>query len=87
MCVIFTYLYHITFFGACMAIAGYAEKDNRHSITCIKVLAKSQSRNIYIYIYYLHFLSHISTYLQLCVDSLILNVSVFLTFKKQFLVC
>jgi len=85
MCVIFTYLYHITFFGACMAIAGYAEKDNRHSITCIKVLAKSQSRNINIY--YSHFLLHISTYLQLCVGSLILNVSVFLTFKKQFLVC
>ena len=40
-CVVFTYLWHITFFGACMAIAGYAEKDNRHAMTCLRVVPKS----------------------------------------------
>jgi len=43
--VAFTYLWHITFFGACMAIAGYAEKNNRHALTCRKVVPKSESRN------------------------------------------
>ena len=42
-CVTFTYLWHVTFFGACMAIAGYAEKDNRHAVTCLTVLPKSMS--------------------------------------------
>ena len=42
-CVVFTYLWHITFFGACMAISGYAEKDNRHALTCFRVASKSQS--------------------------------------------
>ena len=44
-CVAFTYLWHITFFGGCMAIAGYAEKQNRHSLTCLKVTPKSKSGN------------------------------------------
>ena len=42
-CVAFTYLWHVTFFGACMAIAGYAEKDNRHALSCFKVVPKSQA--------------------------------------------
>jgi len=42
-CVVFTYLWHVTFFGGCMAIAGYAEKQNRHAITCCTVLPKSQT--------------------------------------------
>merc|ERR1719319_2107651 len=32
-----------TFVGGCMAIAGYAEKQNRHAITCCTVLPKSQT--------------------------------------------
>jgi len=42
-CVVFTYLWHITFFGGCMALAGYAEKQNRHAITCCIVTPKSQA--------------------------------------------
>jgi len=42
-CVIFTYLWHITFFGGCMAVAGYAEKNNRHALTGCVVLPKSQA--------------------------------------------
>lgn len=42
-CVVFTYLWHITFFGGCMAVAGYAEKQNRHALTCRIVLPKSQA--------------------------------------------
>ena len=38
--VIFTYLWHITLFGGCLALAGYAENSNRHSIACVKVLPK-----------------------------------------------
>ena len=26
-----------------MAISGYAEKDNRHALTCFRVVSKSQS--------------------------------------------
>jgi hypothetical protein len=29
--VVATYIWHITFFGAFMAISGYHEKDNRHA--------------------------------------------------------
>ena len=42
-CVVGTYLWHVTFFGGCMALAGYAEKQNRHALTCWVVLPKSQS--------------------------------------------
>ena len=42
-CVVFTYFWHLTFFGGCMAIAGYAEKHNRHALTCCVVLPKSQA--------------------------------------------
>lgn len=44
--VAFTYLWHITLFGAFMALSGYAEKDNRHAITCMRVESKSQSSKI-----------------------------------------
>nr|XP_040578462.1 LOW QUALITY PROTEIN: patched domain-containing protein 3-like [Lepeophtheirus salmonis] len=44
-CVAFTYLWHITFFGGCMAIAGYAEKSNRHSLTCLTVIPKSKAES------------------------------------------
>ena len=42
-CVVGTYLWHITFFGGCLALAGYAEKQNRHALTCCVVTPKSQS--------------------------------------------
>ena len=40
-CVTFTYLWHVTLFGGCMAVAGYAEKANRHAVTCLTVVPKS----------------------------------------------
>lgn len=40
-----TYCWHVTFFGACMAIAGYAEKQNRHALTCLPVVPKSRSQS------------------------------------------
>ncbi|CAG2166800.1 unnamed protein product [Oppiella nova] len=39
--VLFTYIYHITFFGGCMAFFGNAEKRNLHGLLCIPVLPKS----------------------------------------------
>ncbi|XP_071446511.1 patched domain-containing protein 3-like isoform X1 [Hetaerina americana] len=39
----FTFLWHVTFFSACVAIFGYAEKKNLHSVTCVKVLPVSQA--------------------------------------------
>ncbi|XP_014241430.1 patched domain-containing protein 3 isoform X2 [Cimex lectularius] len=41
--VFFIFTWHITFFAACMAISGYSEQENRHSICCVKVLPVSQS--------------------------------------------
>ncbi|XP_039297069.1 patched domain-containing protein 3-like [Nilaparvata lugens] len=41
--VAFIFVWHITFFAGCMAIAGYAEQNNRHSITCVKVAPLSMS--------------------------------------------
>ncbi len=41
MCVVFTYFWHITFFGGCLAVSGYAESQNRHAITCCSVMPKS----------------------------------------------
>lgn len=43
--VCFIFVWHLTFFSACMAIAGYAEHNNRHSIICIKVKPVSMSGN------------------------------------------
>lgn len=39
----FTYLWHITLFGACIAISGFAEADNRHALTCLRVTPKSEA--------------------------------------------
>ena len=48
-CVVFTYFWHLTFFGGCMAVAGYAEKQNRHALTCCPVTPKSQAgQNLFI---------------------------------------
>ncbi|XP_063233113.1 patched domain-containing protein 3-like [Bacillus rossius redtenbacheri] len=35
--VFFTFLWHITFFAACVAVAGRAEQKNLHSVVCVKV--------------------------------------------------
>lgn len=41
--VLCTYLWHITFFGGCMAVAGYAEQNNKHGITCKTVKTVSEA--------------------------------------------
>ncbi|XP_071540515.1 patched domain-containing protein 3-like isoform X2 [Panulirus ornatus] len=41
--VLVTYVWHITFFGGCLAISGYMEKGQRHGITCRKVKPKSEA--------------------------------------------
>ena len=38
-----TFLWHVMFFGACMAISGYAEQKNHHAITQKPVLPVSES--------------------------------------------
>ena len=39
----FTYLWHVTFFGGCMAVFGYMEQRGKHGVTCRPVLPVSQS--------------------------------------------
>lgn len=41
--VLFTYVWHITFFGGCMAFFGHAEKKNLHGLTCVPVMPKSKA--------------------------------------------
>ncbi|KAK4292465.1 hypothetical protein Pmani_034770 [Petrolisthes manimaculis] len=41
--VLVTYLWHITFFGGCMALSGYMEKGQRHGVTCRRVKPKSEA--------------------------------------------
>jgi len=43
--VAFIYLWQLTFFGGCLAIAGFAEQQNRHGLICVKVQPKSLSTN------------------------------------------
>lgn len=44
--VAFIYIWHCTFFGAIMALSGYAEKKNLHAICCcVKATPKSQAMN------------------------------------------
>ncbi|KAK9502160.1 hypothetical protein O3M35_012746 [Rhynocoris fuscipes] len=43
--VAFIFVWHITFFAACVAITGYTEQQNRHSLFCIKVDPVSMSRD------------------------------------------
>ncbi|CAL4066460.1 unnamed protein product [Meganyctiphanes norvegica] len=42
--VLLTYLWHITFFGGCMALAGYAEQNNKHGVTghAVKSLSEAE---------------------------------------------
>ncbi|XP_042239196.1 patched domain-containing protein 3-like isoform X2 [Homarus americanus] len=41
--VLVTYIWHITFFGGCMALAGHMEHGQRHGFTCRKVKPKSEA--------------------------------------------
>ncbi|XP_034190230.2 patched domain-containing protein isoform X1 [Osmia lignaria lignaria] len=45
--VVFTFVFHLTFFTGCVAISGYCEQKNLHSIVCCKVqpLSKSSHRS------------------------------------------
>ena len=40
------YIFQLTFFGGVMAISGYAEDSNRHSVTCLKVPSKQKAREL-----------------------------------------
>uniref|UniRef100_T1KCZ8 SSD domain-containing protein n=1 Tax=Tetranychus urticae TaxID=32264 RepID=T1KCZ8_TETUR len=40
-----TYVFHITFFGACMVYFGRAEKRNLHGLVCIPVMPKSLAKD------------------------------------------
>lgn len=44
LAVCFTFVWHLTFFSGCVAISGYREKANRHTITMMKVLPESRAR-------------------------------------------
>jgi hypothetical protein len=41
--VCFTFIWHVTFFAACVAVSGYAERKNLHSVICVKVDPVSKS--------------------------------------------
>ena len=43
--VAFIYVWHLTFFGGCLALSGYAEKNNRHGLFHFKTTPKSMASN------------------------------------------
>ncbi|XP_076653309.1 patched domain-containing protein [Halictus rubicundus] len=43
--VVFTFVFHLTFFTGCVAISGYCEQRNLHSLVCCKVQPLSKSSN------------------------------------------
>ncbi|XP_041977331.1 patched domain-containing protein 3 isoform X2 [Aricia agestis] len=43
LAVCFTFVWHLTFFAGCVAVSGYREKQNRHTITWLKVLPESRA--------------------------------------------
>lgn len=43
--VVFTFVFHLTFFTGCVAISGYCEQKNLHSVVCCKVQPLSKSSN------------------------------------------
>ncbi|CAH0748353.1 unnamed protein product [Diatraea saccharalis] len=47
LAVCFTFIWHLTFFAGCVAVSGYREKQNRHTITMLKVLPESRARKGY----------------------------------------
>ncbi|XP_063378289.1 patched domain-containing protein 3 isoform X2 [Cydia fagiglandana] len=44
LAVCFTFVWHLTFFSGCVAVSGYREKQNRHTMTFLKVLPESRAR-------------------------------------------
>lgn len=50
--VVFTFLFHLTFFSGCVAISGYCEQKNLHSVICYKVQPLSKSSKYYNYFIY-----------------------------------
>ena len=43
--VAFIYVWHLTLFGGCLALAGYAEQKNKHGMFCFTVTPKSLALN------------------------------------------
>ncbi|XP_044732551.1 patched domain-containing protein 3 isoform X2 [Chrysoperla carnea] len=41
--VVFLFIWHLTFFAGCVAVSGYCEQKNLHSVFCFKVLPRSKS--------------------------------------------
>jgi hypothetical protein len=41
--VVFTFLFHLSFFSGCVAISGYCEQKNLHSVICCPVQPLSKS--------------------------------------------
>nr|XP_045594269.1 patched domain-containing protein 3-like [Procambarus clarkii] len=41
--VVVAYIWLISFFGGCLALSGYMEKDQRHGVTCRKIKSKSET--------------------------------------------
>ena len=41
--VTFTFLFHLTFFAGCVAVSGYCEQNNLHSVVCYPVQPLSKS--------------------------------------------
>lgn len=48
--VLFTFLFHLSFFTGCIAVSGYCERQNRHSVLCCKIkpLSKAGERRDHI---------------------------------------
>lgn len=51
--VLLTYIYHITFFGGCMALFGHAEKRNLHGLVCVPVMPKSLASKSFFFSFFL----------------------------------
>lgn len=50
LCIIFSYVYCITFFSAGMVYSGLREENNRHCFLFVKVKSKEESKCKYLYL-------------------------------------